>query len=224
MSRYRLTPKECIAPGATQAIRQPPVSTVKKGTPLPHSDELDAGDVLAVENLNIAFMQDQQKIAAVRDLFSLQRGETLAIVGESGSGKSVTALALMRLLEQAGGLVQCDQMLLRRRGREVIELSEQSAAQMRHVRGADMAMIFQEPMTSLNPVFTVGEQIAESIRLHQNASREEAMVEAKRMLDQVRIRRHKPFFHVIRINSLAGCASSDDCDGTVMPPGGADCR
>ncbi|CDW60463.1 ABC tran and Asparaginase 2 and oligo HPY domain containing protein [Trichuris trichiura] len=131
---------------------------------------------------------DQQKIAAVRNLsFSLQRGETLAIVGESGSGKSVTALALMRLLEQAGGLVQCDQTLLRRRSREVIELSEQSAAQMRHVRGADMAMIFQEPMTSLNPVFTVGEQIAESIRLHQNASREEAMVEAKRMLDQVRI-------------------------------------
>lgn len=93
----------------------------------------------------------------------------------------------MRLLEQAGGLVQCDKMLLQRRSREVIELSEQSAAQMRHVRGADMAMIFQEPMTSLNPVFTVGEQIAESIRLHQNASREEAMVEAKRMLDQVRI-------------------------------------
>lgn len=155
---------------------------------MPHSDELDAGDVLAVENLNIAFMQEQQKIAAVRNLsFSLQRGETLAIVGESGSGKSVTALALMRLLEQAGGLVQCDKMLLQRRSREVIELSEQSAAQMRHVRGADMAMIFQEPMTSLNPVFTVGEQIAESIRLHQNASREEAMVEAKRMLDQVRI-------------------------------------
>lgn len=154
---------------------------------MPHSDELDAGNVLAVENLNIAFMQDQQKIAAVRNLFSLQRGETLAIVGESGSGKSVTALALMRLLEQAGGLVQCDKMLLRRRSRDVIELSEQSAAQMRHVRGADMAMIFQEPMTSLNPVFTVGEQIAESIRLHQNASREEAMVEAKRMLDQVRI-------------------------------------
>lgn len=99
----------------------------------------------------------------------------------------MTALALMRLLEQAGGLVQCDKMLLRRRSREVIELIEQSAAQMRHVRGADMAMIFQEPMTSLNPVFTVGEQIAESIRLHQNASREEAMVEAKRMLDQVRI-------------------------------------
>ncbi len=156
---------------------------------MPHSDELEADDVLAVDNLNIAFMQDQQKVAAVRNLsFSLRRGETLAIVGESGSGKSVTALALMRLLEQAGGLVQCDKMLLRRRSREVIELSEQqSSRQMQHIRGADIAMIFQEPMTSLNPVFTVGEQIAESIRLHQNASREEAMAEAKRMLDQVRI-------------------------------------
>lgn len=155
---------------------------------MPHSDELDAGDVLAVDNLNIAFMQDRQKAAAVRGLsFRLRRGETLAIVGESGSGKSVTALALMRLLEQAGGLVQCEKMLLRRRSREVIELSEQTSTQMQRVRGADMAMIFQEPMTSLNPVFTVGEQIAESIRLHQNASREAAMIEAKRMLDLVRI-------------------------------------
>ena len=156
---------------------------------MPHSDELEADDVLAVDNLNIALMQDQQKVAAVRGLsFSLRRGETLAIVGESGSGKSVTALALMRLLEQAGGLVQCDKLLLRRRSREVIELSEQqSSRQMQHIRGADIAMIFQEPMPSLNPVFTVGEQIAESIRLHQNASREEAMAEAKRMLDQVRI-------------------------------------
>ena len=101
----------------------------------------------------------------------------------------------------------------------MIELSEQSAAQMRHVRGADMAMIFQEPMTSLNPVFTVGEQIAESIRLHQNASREEAMVEAKRMLDQVRIP-DRLSASALRRRTAAG----DDCDGAVMPPGGADCR
>ncbi|RJF54884.1 ATP-binding cassette domain-containing protein, partial [Campylobacter coli] len=96
-------------------------------------------------------------------------------------------LALMRLIEQAGANVRCGEMLLRRRNRQVIELSEQSDAQMRRVRGADIAMIFQEPMTSLNPVFTVGEQIAESIRLHQGASHEEALAEAKRMLDQVRI-------------------------------------
>lgn len=99
----------------------------------------------------------------------------------------MTALALMRLIEQSGANVRCGEMLLRRRNRQVIELSEQSDAQMRRVRGADIAMIFQEPMTSLNPVFTVGEQIAESIRLHQRASHEEALAEAKRMLDQVRI-------------------------------------
>ncbi|EPQ0972368.1 glutathione ABC transporter ATP-binding protein GsiA [Citrobacter farmeri] len=155
---------------------------------MPHSDALDVSDVLAVSNLNIAFQQDQQRTEAVRNLsFRLKRGETLAIVGESGSGKSVTALSLMRLIEQAGGEVQCEQMLLRRRNREVIELGEQSASQLQRVRGADIAMIFQEPMTSLNPVFIVGEQIAESIRLHQGAGREAAMAEAKRMLDQVRI-------------------------------------
>ena len=159
---------------------------------MPHSDELDAGDVLAVENLNIAFMQEQQKIAAVRNLsFSLQRGETLAIVGESGFGKSVTALALMRLLEQAGGLVQCDKMLLQRRSREVIELSEQSAAQMRHVRGADMAMIFQEPMTSLNPVFTVGQQIAESLERHEHLNKNDAWKKAEDMLELVGIPRER---------------------------------
>lgn len=111
---------------------------------MPHSDELDASDVLAVSNLNIAFEQEQQRVSAVRNLsFRLKRGETLAIVGESGSGKSVTALSLMHLIEQAGGEVSCDEMLLRRRNRQVIELGEQSASQMRHVRGADIAMIFR---------------------------------------------------------------------------------
>ncbi|KOQ98748.1 glutathione ABC transporter ATP-binding protein GsiA [Pluralibacter gergoviae] len=151
---------------------------------MPQSHRTDAGDVLAVRNLTIAF--GEQKV--VRDLsFSLGRGETLAIVGESGSGKSVTALALMRLLDQSGAAVSSAEMRLCRRSREVIELADRSAAQMRRVRGADMAMIFQEPMTSLNPVFTVGEQIAESIRLHQGLGRNEALRAAKKMLDQVRI-------------------------------------
>ncbi|MEW5559948.1 glutathione ABC transporter ATP-binding protein GsiA [Enterobacter asburiae] len=153
-----------------------------------HAHEIDASDVLVVRDLNIAFEQEQQTVQAVKHLsFSLKRGETLAIVGESGSGKSVTALALMRLLEQSGGRVKSQSMLLRRRSRDVIEVTQQSASQMRHVRGADVAMIFQEPMTSLNPVFTVGEQIAESIRLHQGLGREEALKAAKKMLDQVRI-------------------------------------
>lgn len=155
---------------------------------MPHSEELDNREVLAVHQLNIAFQEERQFIPAVQNLsFSLNRGETLAIVGESGSGKSVTALALMRLLEQTGGQVSCEKMLLRRRNHQVIDLNELSASQMQSVRGADIAMIFQEPMTSLNPVFPVGEQIAESIRLHQGLSGDEALREAKRMLDLVRI-------------------------------------
>ena len=151
---------------------------------MPHIPETDAGDVLAVSHLNIAF--GEQKV--VNDLsFSLGRGETLAIVGESGSGKSVTALALMHLLAQSGAAVSSEAMRLRRRSGETIDLTRQTAAQMRKVRGADMAMIFQEPMTSLNPVFTVGEQIAESLRLHQGLSRSGALRAAKKMLDQVRI-------------------------------------
>ena len=155
---------------------------------MPHSDELDNAQVLSVDNLNVTFRQDGQPVRAVHQLsFHLNRGETLAIVGESGSGKSVTALSLMRLLEQSGSQVSIDSLLLRRRNREVIDLQEQTSAQMRSVRGADIAMIFQEPMTSLNPVFTIGEQIAESIRLHQRLGREEALAEAKKMLDKVRI-------------------------------------
>ncbi|WP_370965252.1 glutathione ABC transporter ATP-binding protein GsiA [Enterobacter wuhouensis] len=155
---------------------------------MPHTEELDSREVLAVHQLNIAFQEERQFIPAVENLsFSLNRGETLAIVGESGSGKSVTALALMRLLEQTGGQVTSEQMLLRRRNRQVIDLNELSASQMQGVRGADIAMIFQEPMTSLNPVFPVGEQIAESIRLHQGLSGDEALIEAKRMLELVRI-------------------------------------
>ncbi|MEX5428660.1 glutathione ABC transporter ATP-binding protein GsiA [Klebsiella michiganensis] len=155
---------------------------------MPHSQEIDADDVLQVRGLNVVFNQQQQAFSAVRDLsFTLRRGETLAIVGESGSGKSVTSLALMRLLDQAVSEVRSDALLLRRRSRQVIELSEQSETEMRGVRGADMAMIFQEPMTSLNPVFTIGEQIAESIRLHQGLKHDEALREAKKMLDQVRI-------------------------------------
>ncbi|MEX3018751.1 glutathione ABC transporter ATP-binding protein GsiA [Kluyvera sp. STS39-E] len=155
---------------------------------MPHSAELDASQVLSIHNLNIAFRQDKQSVGVVEQLsFHLNRGETLAIVGESGSGKSVTALALMRLLEQASGQISCEQMLLRRRNREVVDLLEQTPAQMRGIRGADIAMIFQEPMTSLNPVFTIGEQIAESIRLHQGLGREAALAEAKKTLDKVRI-------------------------------------
>ncbi|CAJ0892468.1 Glutathione import ATP-binding protein GsiA [Ralstonia sp. LMG 32965] len=144
--------------------------------------------VVQVQDLSVRFATSERVVDAVRDLsFHVDRGETLAVVGESGSGKSVTSLALMRLVEHGGGKIVGGQMHLRRRNGEVLDLANASQAAMRGVRGADIAMIFQEPMTSLNPVFTVGEQIAESIRLHQGKPASEAKAEALRMLELVRI-------------------------------------
>ncbi|STU94911.1 dipeptide transport ATP-binding protein DppD [Klebsiella pneumoniae subsp. pneumoniae] len=170
--------------------------------------ETDTCEVLVVRNLNVAFrQQDAPEVQAVRQLsFSLRRGETLAIVGESGSGKSVTALALMRLLDAASSEVNSEGLWLRRRNRQVIALNEQTDAEMRRVRGADLAMIFQEPMTSLNPVFTIGEQIAESLRLHQGLGREEALRAAKRCSIRCVFPRRKRCSRAIRTSSPAACA------------------
>jgi glutathione transport system ATP-binding protein len=144
--------------------------------------------VLSVRDLSIQFHQQGDTLDAVRNLsFDVDRGETLAIVGESGSGKSVTSLALMRLVEQGGGNIVSGSMPLRRRNGEVLDLARAHSGTLRRVRGADMAMIFQEPMTSLNPVFPVGEQIAESLRLHQAMDHRAAKQAALQMLDLVRI-------------------------------------
>ena len=144
--------------------------------------------VLDVKNLSVRFETKERVVDAVRDLsFHVNAGETLAIVGESGSGKSVSSLALMRLVENGGGRILSGSMDFHRRDGSTLDLARASSATMRSIRGAEMAMIFQEPMTSLNPVFPVGEQIAESIRLHQGLGRNAARAEALRMLDLVRI-------------------------------------
>ncbi len=147
-----------------------------------------APTVLQVRDLSVSFKTEQGRVQVVKNLsFDVHAGQTLAVVGESGSGKSVTSLALMRLVENGGGQIDSGSMLLRGRHAGELDLAKASNAQMRKVRGADMAMVFQEPMTSLNPVFTVGEQIAESIRLHQGKSSSAAMAEALRMMELVRI-------------------------------------
>lgn len=144
--------------------------------------------VLDVRNLSVQFKGTERTVDAVKNLsFHVNKGETLAIVGESGSGKSVTSLALMRLLHYGGGRILNGEMMFRRRNDEVLDLATAKGPLLRRIRGADMAMIFQEPMTSLNPIFTVGEQIAESICLHQGLSQTEGMAKALHMLDQVRI-------------------------------------
>ncbi|KVC57787.1 dipeptide ABC transporter ATP-binding protein [Burkholderia stagnalis] len=144
--------------------------------------------VVAVDDLSVTFRREGATFDAVRGVsFHVDRGETLAIVGESGSGKSVTSLALMRLVEHGGGTITRGRIAFRRRNGTQLDLAQASAATMRGVRGADIAMIFQEPMTSLNPVFTVGDQISEAIALHQSKSASDARAEALRLLDLVRI-------------------------------------
>ncbi|MBZ5788900.1 dipeptide ABC transporter ATP-binding protein [Burkholderia contaminans] len=144
--------------------------------------------VVAVDDLSVTFRREGATFDAVRNVsFHVDRGETLAIVGESGSGKSVTSLALMRLVEHGGGAITNGRIAFRRRGGALVDLAQASGATMRGIRGADIAMIFQEPMTSLNPVFTVGDQISEAIALHQSKSTSEARAETLRLLELVRI-------------------------------------
>ena len=153
---------------------------------MPSNDS--AQRVLEVDRLTVDFVTTDRVVHAVRDLsFAIGRGETIAVVGESGSGKSVTALSVMRLVEHGGGRIVRGNLRFARPGGTTVDLARLDAATMRDIRGAEIAMIFQEPMTSLNPVFPVGEQIAESIRLHQGKNAGAARAEALRMLEQVRI-------------------------------------
>jgi oligopeptide/dipeptide ABC transporter ATP-binding protein len=139
--------------------------------------------LLEVRDLRVTFSTDAGVVQAVDGLsFDIRRGETLAIVGESGSGKSVTALSLLRLLDPIPGATRSGQVLLE--GRDLLALD---ADAMRAVRGNRISMIFQEPMTSLNPVFTVGDQIAEAIVLHRRLPAAEARVEVIQLLRLVGI-------------------------------------
>jgi peptide/nickel transport system ATP-binding protein len=138
--------------------------------------------LLRVEHLTTTFDSDAGGVAAVNDVsFDIHAGETLGLVGESGSGKSVTALSILRLV-QPPGRVAAGRVLLS--GRDLMALDERA---MREVRGASIALIFQEPMTALNPVFSVGNQIAEAMLVHGRASKREARAQAIELLRKVRI-------------------------------------
>jgi oligopeptide transport system ATP-binding protein len=139
--------------------------------------------VLQVRDLATTFKTEDGLVRAVNGLsFSVEAGTTLGIVGESGSGKSVTSLSIMRLIPQPPGKIERGEVLFN--GEDLLKLSE---AEMRKIRGKDIAMIFQDPMTSLNPVLTVGEQIAEATRLHLGYSKKEALEKAVEMLRLVKI-------------------------------------
>ena len=144
--------------------------------------------ILEVEHLRVQFTSDSGTTTAVVDeSFSIRPGETLALVGESGSGKSVTSLSVMRLVEHGGGKIVNGSIKLRCRDGRVVDVRHANKSELQHLRGSEVAMIFQEPMTSLNPVFTVGAQIAESLILHRGMDEKEALKEAVHLLELVRI-------------------------------------
>ena len=137
---------------------------------------------LDVQNLQSFFFTRSGIIKAVNNIsFSIAPGETLALVGESGCGKSMTALSLLRLLPEPGKIVDGEIFL---DNRDLLRLPD---IEMRRIRGNDIAMIFQEPMTSLNPVLRIGEQIAEVLRLHQGVPKQQALEQAAELLTQVGI-------------------------------------
>ncbi len=162
-----------------------------------------ARPTFSVENLSISFARDGQWNSVVRNLsFEIAPGETLAIVGESGSGKSVTALSILGLLPDETSRIEGSIKL------GDTDLLTLSPKQLKSIRGNDIAMIFQEPMTSLNPTMCIGEQIAESIMAHQGLRHREAKEAAVRLMERVKIpgarRRYSDFPHQF----LVACASA----------------
>jgi dipeptide transport system ATP-binding protein len=139
--------------------------------------------VLQVENLHVSFTTYGGEVKAVRGVtFDLHKGETLAIVGESGCGKSVTSQSIMRLIPTPPGKITNGSILFK--GKDLTKLSDK---EMRSIRGADISMIFQDPMTALNPTLTIGDQLTEGLIQHQNISKEEAKKMALSMLELVGI-------------------------------------
>ena len=142
----------------------------------------DGGELLAIEGLRTHFFTQDGVVKAVDGVsFAIRHGETMGVVGESGCGKSITALSVMRLIERPGRIIEGS---VRFANRDLLALSDE---EMRDVRGNAISMIFQEPMTSLNPVYTCGDQIAEAISLHEGIPRREAAERAVEMLGQVGI-------------------------------------
>lgn len=140
-------------------------------------------NILEVKHLSTSFYTDKKEGVAVDDVsFIVKKGEILGIVGESGSGKSVTVMSVMRLIKGPKGVIKKGEIIF-----EGESLLDKSSKEMQSIRGKKIAMIFQEPMTSLNPVLTVGEQIAEVLRYHEKMNRKDALLKAKELLETVNI-------------------------------------
>ncbi|WP_375173550.1 ABC transporter ATP-binding protein [Pseudooceanicola sp.] len=152
------------------------------------SDATGASAIARIENLRVSFQTKDGEVFGVEDVsFSINPGETVCIVGESGSGKSVSSLSLMRLVEYGGGKIAGGHLFFDRSDGKEMDIAKADQGLMRTIRGNEIGMIFQEPMTALNPVFTVGRQLTEGLRLHLDLDKEAAKARAIELLREVRI-------------------------------------
>jgi peptide/nickel transport system ATP-binding protein/glutathione transport system ATP-binding protein len=144
--------------------------------------------IAQVKGLRVEFQTKDGPVVGVEDVsFDINPGETVCVVGESGSGKSVSSLSLMRLVEYGGGKIAAGKLMFDGRDGGNLDLASTNQSKMRHIRGNEIGMIFQEPMTALNPVFTVGRQLTEGLRIHKNLSKSQAEARALELLKEVRI-------------------------------------
>jgi len=151
--------------------------------------------LLEIKNLVTEFRTEEETVKAVNDIsFTLSRGETIGIVGESGSGKSVTALSIMRLIPNPPGKITQGQIIYYPKNRSSLNIAKASEKEMRMLRGKEIAMIFQEPMTSLNPVYTCGDQVMEAVLLHQHVSKKEAKKITIHLFNEVHLPRPENIF------------------------------
>ncbi|MBB2719003.1 UNVERIFIED_ORG: peptide/nickel transport system ATP-binding protein [Rhizobium etli] len=182
-----------------------------------------ADTILDIKGLRTVFRIRSGEVTAVNGIdFSVAAGETLALVGESGSGKSVTSLSVMRLLTRNIGAIAAGSIDLKRKNGTVSNLVSLTEQDMRAIRGNDIGMVFQEPMSSLNPVYTIGDQISEPIRIHRGANRKTAMDAAVLLLDGVGIpdarRRAGQYPHELSggMRQRATIAMALACDPTLL--------
>lgn len=152
------------------------------------TNAVHAEPILSVEGLRVEFETDSGPVTGIEETsFSIAPGETLCLVGESGSGKSVTSLSVMRLIEFGDGRITSGRIGFRLRDGREVDLAGLSQAEMRRIRGSEIGMIFQEPMTALNPVFTIGRQLTDGLIAHKGLSAEAARKRALELIDEVRI-------------------------------------
>ncbi|TIT23039.1 MAG: ABC transporter ATP-binding protein [Mesorhizobium sp.] len=184
---------------------------------------MSVAPILSISGLRAVFRIAGRDIAAVADVdLTIGSGETVALVGESGSGKSVTSLSIIGLLPKRVGHIAEGSIALRRKNGTVTELTSLDAESLRKIRGNEIGMVFQEPMTSLNPVYTIGEQIAEPIRIHLGKSHREAEADAVRLLEQVGIpdpkRRARQYPHELSggMRQRATIAMALSCDPGLL--------